>query len=278
MTAALRVWAIVPAAGLGRRFAAAGKRAKTGEEKRSGASRALSHGLENRANASGRDTGTLRRGAAHHAVEGQTDKQRDDEHATLAACHLPKQMHFVRGKPMLVHLLDTLLASRVTGVVAVVNELILEPIRRERPEQARLRYALNHNPDSEMYESVRIGLNAMPSRRDTGSRGSDSQTDRADSCLIVPGDYPFLSAAAVDCCLAAFETAPEHVIIAAYRGRRGHPIILPPDLTTGVRDGSLAGPLNRLRERFCDRVRLIEVEEPGVLRDVDAPADLKEIG
>jgi molybdenum cofactor cytidylyltransferase len=65
------------------------------------------------------------------------------------------------------------------------------------------------------------------------------------------------------------------LIIAAYAGRRGHPIVLPEDLAAEVASWPASHRLSELREREPRRVLLVETGEPGVLVDVDTPADLE---
>ena len=79
----------------------------------------------------------------------------------------------------------------------------------------------------------------------------------------------------VACLIAAFATSPDRISLATYHGRRGHPMILPGDLAHEVLSWPASRGLNELRREHPDRAVEIEIEDPGVVIDVDTPADLE---
>ena len=187
----------------------------------------------------------------------------------------------VAGESVLARVLDALADSRVAGVAVVVNPQIADIIRSNRPANKQRVYVVNDVPESEMIESIQMGLMAvarhfLAEHLDGGSRRTDRITlSRPDvGYLICPGDHPCISGSAIGRCVSAFACTPESIIIASCAGRRGHPIILPGDLAQLVVSWPPTQRLNSLRTRFPDRVREVETQEPGVLLDVDTPADL----
>ncbi len=211
---------------------------------------------------------------------------------------------------MLAAVLDVLEASRLAGVVAVVNAAIAPAIQAERPPGPRRVYAFNPNPDGEMIESIQIGLataGTLTADRDTTQSrdrkgaeegGSipaanlgvtDQRTGqpaqgplkygaRAEGYLICPGDHPAVTVRSVDLCLAAFAASTGSIVLAVHEGRRGHPLIVPADLAAVVASWPSTARLSELRTRFADRVLEVETGEPGVLIDVDRPEDLAGFG
>lgn len=93
--------------------------------------------------------------------------------------------------------------------------------------------------------------------------------------LIALGDMPFIAPETIDKLLDVFLDLPEAAIAApSYKARRGHPAIFGAvyfkDLT-GL-DGDVGA--KGLIERYGAQLRLVPVEDAGVLEDVDKIDDL----
>jgi len=164
----------------------------------------------------------------------------------------------VGGRPMLDRTIASLLDAGVGRVVVV-----LSPGARERFTSvaalgdARVSVAVNRDPDRGMFSSILTGL--------AGAEG--------DPILVLPGDMPFVRPETVklvaDRCLATGR------VVTPRRGdARGHPAALPGRLRTALLD---ADPLWNLSAWFAANVPdrlMLDVDDPGVLRDVDRPGDL----
>ncbi len=184
-----------------------------------------------------------------------------------------KQLLDLAGRPMLVRILDAIDASRAAACVAVVNAHIASRIETLRPGRARLHYAVNPRPESEMIESIQIGLQAARTLAQASDRPPSSPA--LDGFLVCPADHPCITPQIIDRCIDAFDQNPSRIVIAAHRGRRGHPIILPADLAFDVLSWPAARGLNELRRLHPERVSLVDIGDEGVLIDVDTPADLQ---
>lgn len=127
------------------------------------------------------------------------------------------------------------------------------------------------------------GLKPAARRRDTMAH-SDSGAIRPHSpftirhsafdaagVVVVPADMPSLSASACSRCIAAFVADPDRIVIATCAGKRGHPIIFPLGLRATVE--GLRGGLRELPRKYPDRVQLVETDDVSVIRDVDTPED-----
>lgn len=182
----------------------------------------------------------------------------------------PKQLSELHGQPMLVRVLDAMEASNLAGAVVVVNSEVTTTIQTLRPLGTRRRYALNDRPEGEMIESIQIGLQTAI------EWSKEIATCKPGGCgyLICPGDHPCIEASVVDRCVAEFITRPDRIVVATNEGRRGHPLILPGDLARQVLSWPTSRGLNELRREYPQRVLEVEVADPGVLIDVDTPADL----
>lgn len=168
-----------------------------------------------------------------------------------------KLLAHINSEPLLQHTLRALLdggVSRVVLVVAPGHGLGAVPLAHD----ARVCPSINPDPDRGMFSSILAGLAAV---------------DPGQAALVLPADMPFVRAETVAAVIAAYASAGS-ALVAAYRGKRGHPLVLPPDVWAQV----IAQPVDmNLKAALAQRgVALSEVavDDPGVVRDVDERRDL----
>jgi molybdenum cofactor cytidylyltransferase len=95
----------------------------------------------------------------------------------------------------------------------------------------------------------------------------------ADVVMILPADMPFVRSPTMVSVASACARAGAP-IVAAHRGRRGHPLALPATLLPALVNASATGSLRDALTSVDVTVTTVEVDDAGVLRDVDVPADL----
>lgn len=181
----------------------------------------------------------------------------------------------------------TLLSAGIDGVIVVTRTELCDRLRL--PHDPRIRAANNDAADSEMIDSIRIGLSALPGNILDRSRAPDvgeTPIPAGDGVLVVPADMPMLTAAAVAACIAAYRPDATRIVIAGYAGMRGHPVILPAALLreicppiavqasvaaggTGLPHARSAGGLRALIHANLERITLVETGDPGVIADID---------
>lgn len=159
----------------------------------------------------------------------------------------------------------TMLASHLTGCIVVTRSKLKD--RLDLPDHQAVHTVFNDDRDSEMLDSIRLGVDAVFDRALAVGSGA------AGAVLIVPGDMPAIRPATYRACLRESRSAPDQIIVAACRGHRGHPIILPLALRAAL-DG-LRGGLRSLVGQEPNRLRIVETDDPGVLRDLDTPGDYR---
>jgi CTP:molybdopterin cytidylyltransferase MocA/xanthine/CO dehydrogenase XdhC/CoxF family maturation factor len=163
----------------------------------------------------------------------------------------------VAGKPMVRHVVEAALASRlesvtvVTGHDAAAVEVALEglPVR------------FLHNPDyaAGLSTSLRVGI---------------ADCD-ADGVMVLLGDMPGITGSLMDRAIAAFDPAAGRAIcIATARGERGHPVLLGRQFFGEL--GKLTGDrgARALIEANAALLCEIEASDPGPLTDIDTPEAL----
>lgn len=93
---------------------------------------------------------------------------------------------------------------------------------------------------------------------------------QASGWLILPGDMPLVLPATLVAVAAALEQHP--IAYAQYRGRRGHPVGFAAELYSDLARLTGDEGARRLIARYPSFG--VEVDDPGVLQDIDTRADL----
>lgn len=168
----------------------------------------------------------------------------------------PKLLADVGGEPMLARTIRTLFdggVSRIVIVTAPGSTLTGLAIL----DDVRVMTVVNPDPSRGMLSSIQTGLAA---------------TD-GDPILVHPGDMPFVQAQTIAAVLTASRLGD--VVTPRHGAKRGHPVALPGHLRVAILSADPASNLSAvLKAAEVDRLEL-EVDDPGVLRDVDTPHDLR---
>ncbi len=103
--------------------------------------------------------------------------------------------------------------------------------------------------------------------------------------LIALGDMPFIASEtiravaealpAIDGCISTKSASKCEIVAAAYRGRRGHPVAFAH--TLGPELIMLDNDVGASRVLETHGVRLLDCDDPGVLRDIDTRDDLSRV-
>jgi len=172
-----------------------------------------------------------------------------------------------REKPLIVHAVDTLLASDIDEVIVVLGhetERMRDQLERSiglankaAPEKP---VRLVQNPDYQngLSTSVRTGVEAV--------------SGQANGIMIYLADQPLLEPEDVNRIVAGFAAAKEvnkSIVVPFFRGERGNPVILDASLRDSilgiVGDVGCKGVI----KRYPEKVYAIEMENDHVVRDVD---------
>jgi molybdenum cofactor cytidylyltransferase len=160
---------------------------------------------------------------------------------------------------LVARMVDEALASGVQEVFVVTGH-----------QAAEVRAALSgrpvmfiHNPDHTegIASSVRAGVATLGAR--------------FDAVVVCLGDMPRVRADHIDALLRAFQASSgQHVCVPVHRARRGNPVLWP---------RSYFGQLERLHGDLgartiiasCDKVARVDIDDDGILFDVDTPEALQ---
>jgi molybdenum cofactor cytidylyltransferase len=154
--------------------------------------------------------------------------------------------------------IDRCLEALLTGGIGEVAVVVAEngdavaAAAREYP----VRVVVNREPDGDMSSSVRCGRDAL------SAAGS--------GVIVSLCDYPLVSAATIAALIAAHGESPGSIIMPCHGGRRGHPLLFSRPILDELTDDLI---LRDLVRRDPGRLRCFDVDDPGVLLDMDTPED-----
>jgi molybdenum cofactor cytidylyltransferase len=172
-----------------------------------------------------------------------------------------KAMLDVGGRPMLLGILDAVRNGGIDRVTVVANA----EVRSQLSEVLRgIDVAANDDPQSDMIDSIRIGLDA---------------SERADvhGFLVCPCDAAGITAGDIRRCVDAFASSLERIVIATHAGRRGHPMIFPKSVAEVVHSAECNAGLNQLARNRPQLVQEVPCESPGTIANVNTPADYERL-
>jgi len=171
----------------------------------------------------------------------------------------------LEGEPLLNRTVRSLLdggAGRVVVVAAPDSRLDGVTLLGD----PRVALVINPDPSRGMFSSIQTGVAAA---------GLSDSPDRAgDPILVLPGDMPFVKATTVAAVIARAAANPGKIVSPRHRGSHGHPVALPGGLRREILDAPPSLTLAMLIESHASERTFVDVDDRGIVRDVDERADL----
>ncbi|MGI9951772.1 selenium cofactor biosynthesis protein YqeC [Moorellaceae bacterium AZ2] len=171
----------------------------------------------------------------------------------------PKQLLPWQDKTILQHVVEVALAAGLGDVVVVLGHAANEIARVLQQYPVNLVY--NPAYREGMSTSLQAGLRALS----PGVTGA----------LVVLGDQPGISPSVLRAVGDAYLRQGKKLVAPLYGGKRGNPVLVDSALWEEL--GHLRGDqgARRLFERYPGEVGLVPVDCPGVIYDIDTPADYR---
>jgi len=165
----------------------------------------------------------------------------------------PKMLAPVDGVPMVCRTVESLVDGGVDHCVVVVTSQDaagVEQALRGLP----VTLVVNPDPARGMFSSVQCGVMV---------------TDASDLCVLLPGDMPFVQSSTIAAVIAAGQGGG-HTVTPSLEGHRGHPVVCSSVLRAWIIAAAADSRLDHLMDQ--DTVRVVDVTDSGVRRDMDRPA------
>lgn len=171
----------------------------------------------------------------------------------------------IEGEPLLNRTLRSLLDGGVGRIVVVTApDSRLEGVTLL--DDPRVTRAINLDPSRGMFSSIQEGLAA--------SGSGDSPDREGDPILVLPGDMPFVKARTVATVVSHAMEHPGQIVSPRYQGQHGHPVALPASMRREILEAAPSITLAMLIESYEQERIYVDVDDRGVVRDVDARGDL----
>ena len=171
----------------------------------------------------------------------------------------PKQLVPLGGRPALAHTLDNVARSRVDEIVVVLGHEAAAIQERVDFGAARARVVVNERYREGQSTSLRSGLAALP--------------PDAVAALFILGDQPLVGPTILDAILDAYRAGGGPIVMPAYDGRRGNPVLfartLWPELARVTGDQGARGVLQAHRDKVVE----VPVAGTGYTDDLDTLED-----
>jgi molybdenum cofactor cytidylyltransferase len=166
----------------------------------------------------------------------------------------------IDGEPLLDHTIRSLLEGGVTEVIVVVGTAARNELERHvnALSDPRVRPVENPDPSRGMFSSIQIG----------------AATANGDALVVLPGDMPYVRPETVRAVIAKYRERPA-IVSPRYKGKRGHPVVMPLSLRDEIAATAPTANLHDVIHHHQDARVDLDVDDPGVGRDVDTPADLQ---
>ena len=165
----------------------------------------------------------------------------------------------VAGEPMLRRVVRSVLAIDPAEVVVVTGfnaEAVVAAL-----DGLPVRFVHNADFAEGQPGSVAAGVRAL--------------TEFCHAVMIVLGDQPLLTPAALGRLVEAYRTAPDGrtILVPTSGGARGNPVLFAASHIPEIQAGKMKLGCRRLIETYPDQVALIEMADDAFTQDCDTPAD-----
>jgi len=168
----------------------------------------------------------------------------------------------VAGQPLICRAVDAVLAGAIEHVLVVTGGTRREELAAALADRP-VHWVTNPVDDSEMIDSVRCGLAALPAE--------------CEAFLIVLGDQPEIPPDAIRRLVDAFRQRGAGIAVPVVGSRRGHPILIAARYRAEILENYGDVGLRGLLQAHPDDIAEVDVASPGVLEDIDCPADYQRV-
>ena len=162
---------------------------------------------------------------------------------------------------------NTIIGTVIDNVLnsSVENVMVVLGANQEKVRDAignlPVRFCYNKEHEKGMLSSVICGIRALP--------------QEAVAALIFLGDQPGIPPAVTNKVIDAYMEELVGIVIPVHNHRRGHPLLVDMKYRKEIEHLDLEEGLRALRHHFPDDVMEVEVDEPGILVDIDTREDYK---
>jgi len=171
----------------------------------------------------------------------------------------PKALLDAGGRSFLARILSSLQEGGAGPLFVVVRDMD-EPVAREAREHGG-EAILNPDPTTGPVSSLQAGIRSLP--------------EQAAAVLFAPVDHPLFSPDTVRTLIRGFVETQAPLVVPAFEGWRGHPVLFGRVLFPELLEKDLPEGARTVVRRYLDHRVQLQVEDPGILADLDTPEDYR---
>lgn len=166
------------------------------------------------------------------------------------------------GETFVAHIARLMLpvVTRLTVVVGAHADRVRAAI----PDDPRIAVVLNADWERGQLSSIKAGIRAL--------------LPDASAAMIHLADHPKVKASTVEMVADAYRRAAKPIAIARHAGHRGHPVIFGRALFAELLDAPEDQGARVVVNADPSRIVYIDVDDPGILLDLDTPEELMRAG
>ena len=165
----------------------------------------------------------------------------------------------INNKSMISAVIDNLIKANLKQIYVVISKN--NDIYNKIKEYNNINILINDLDSSEMADSIKVALKNI--------NASDS-----DGILITPADIPLIKVDTIKGLIKSFIENKNKIIIPIYKGRKGHPVILPSKI---IYDLFNENTLRDVIKKHKDEILYFKVNDEGILLDIDNEDDYKKV-
>jgi molybdenum cofactor cytidylyltransferase len=173
----------------------------------------------------------------------------------------PKALLRIQGEGFLDRLIG--LFSPLTSSTVVVLGYQAELIRASLKRSQEAVFTVNPEPERGMLSSLQCGLRAAP--------------PDVDAILFTPVDYPAIRSSTIRALMDAYQRHRPPVALPVYGGNNGHPVCVSSQVAAELLALPPSAQARDVIRRYRGDTWLEPVNDPGILHDVDSPADYERL-
>ena len=174
----------------------------------------------------------------------------------------PKATLAYRGCTFLESIVETLRSGGLERIIVVLGHRAEEI--QPRVHMGATEVVINPDYRCGQTSSLQAGLRALAA-------------DGPEAVLLCLVDHPAVSAGTVRGIVSAFRESAAPVVIPTYQGRRGHPVLIGRQLFEELLGLTGDAGADSVVRRYRPATQYVEVEDEGVVIDVDDPEDYRRL-
>lgn len=171
----------------------------------------------------------------------------------------PKALLDAGGQSFLARILNSLRDGGANPLLVVVRE-IDDPIAHEAQAHGGT-VVLNPDPSTGPVSSLQAGIRSL--------------SVEAPGLLFAPVDHPLFAPETVRTLLHGFSETGAPLIVPAFEGWRGHPVLFSRALFPELLEDYLPEGARTVVRRYLEERVQLEVQDAGILTDIDTPEEYR---